>query len=267
MDLGLADATVVVQGGTQGMGLAAAECFAIEGAKVGVLARGQANLDRTVDRLLELGAADAVALRADITRADEVTAAFEVVRDRWGGALNSLVNTAGPKGERMGPFEELTDDDWLAAVDVGVLGMVRCVRAALPLLRAAEWGRIVDISAHSTKRQTASLIAYTAAKSMVTSITKNLSLTLAKDEILVNTVSPGSFASEGLATWASSVGIDPTDLHAVMRGIEEHFGHPAHLPRAGAPAEIGPMIAFAASRRNTYMTGSNINVDGGSDFC
>ena len=52
-----------------------------------------------------------------------------------------------------------------------------------------------------------------------------------------------------------------------MRGITEHFGHPAHLPRAGAAAEIGAVIALAASRRNTYMTGANINVDGGSDFC
>jgi NAD(P)-dependent dehydrogenase (short-subunit alcohol dehydrogenase family) len=144
--------------------------------------------------------------------------------------------------------------------------MVRCVRAALPLLRAAEWARIVNVSAHSTKRQSAGLVAYTAAKAMVTSITKNLSLSLANDEILVNTVSPGSFATEALRGWAKSVGIDADDLYAVMRGIEEHFGHPAHLPRAGDPGEIGPVIAFVASRRNSYMTGANINVDGGSDF-
>ncbi|WP_019930465.1 SDR family NAD(P)-dependent oxidoreductase [Nocardia sp. BMG111209] len=264
MDLGLAGATAVVQGGTQGMGLAAAECFAADGAKVAVLARTPATLEKTVSRLLELGAADAVALRADLTRPEEVIAAFDTVRDRW-GELNILINAAGP--DTGGGFEDLTDEDWLAAIDLGVLGMVRCVRAALPLLRRAEWARIVNISAHSTKRQTESLIAYTAAKAMVTSITKNLSLTLAKDEILVNTVSPGSFASEGLQRWARSVGIDPTDLRAVMRGIAENFGHPAHLPRAGAPAEIGAVIAFTASRRNTYMTGADINVDGGSDFC
>jgi NAD(P)-dependent dehydrogenase (short-subunit alcohol dehydrogenase family) len=147
------------------------------------------------------------------------------------------------------------------------MGMVRCVRAALPLLRAADWARIVNVSAHSTKRQGEALVAYTAAKAMVTSITKNLSMSLATEEILVNTVSPGSFASEGLATWARGVDIDPSDLYAVMRGITEHFGHPADMPRAGDPKEIGAVIAFAASRRNTYMTGANINVDGGSDFC
>jgi len=146
------------------------------------------------------------------------------------------------------------------------MGMIRCVRAAIPLLRAAEWARIVNVSAHSTKRQSSFLVAYTAAKAMVTSVTKNLSLALAPDEILVNTVSPGSFATEALRGWAQSAGIDPTDLYAIMRGIEEHFGHPAHLPRAGDPEEIGPVIAFVGSRRNSYMTGANVNVDGGSDF-
>ncbi len=265
MDLGLAGATVVVQGGSQGMGRAAAECFAADGAKVAILARTRATLESTVARLLELGASDAVALQGDITQSGQVTAAFDQVAERW-GALNILVNAAGPK-VGMGGIEQLTDDDWFAAVDAGAVGMVRCVRAALPLLRAAEWARIVNMSAHSTKRQTESLVAYTATKAMVTSITKNLSLSLAKDEILVNTVSPGSFVSEGLATWARNVDIDPDDLYAVMRGIEEHFGHPAHLPRAGTPSEIGAIIAFVASKRNTYMTGANINVDGGSDFC
>jgi len=264
VDLGLANATAVVQGGTKGMGRATAECFASDGAKVGVLARTEADLDATVARLLELGAADAVALRADVTKAEQVDAAFAQVRDRW-GELNILVNATGPTG--IGTFEQLTDDDWFAAVDIGAMGMVRCVRAALPLLRAAEWARIVNISAHSTKRQGEMLVAYTAAKAMMTSITKNLSLSLANDEILVNTVSPGSFATETLRGWAKAVGIDPDDLYAIMAGIKEHFGHPAHLPRAGDPAEIGAVIAFTASRRNTYMTGANINVDGGSDFC
>jgi NAD(P)-dependent dehydrogenase (short-subunit alcohol dehydrogenase family) len=264
MDLGLAGARAVVQGGTQGMGRAAAECFAADGASVGVLARTRADIEATVEQLLALGAPDAVGLRADITDPDEVVAAFAQVRDRWGGQLNILVNATGPAG--LGDFEHLTDDEWRKTLDLGAMGMVRCVREAIPLLRAAEWARVVNVSAHSTKRQSTSLVAYTAAKAVVTSVTKNLSLLLAKDEILVNTVSPGSFATETLKGWAQSVGIDPDDLYGIMAGIEEHFGHPAHLPRAGDPSEIGPVIAFAASPRNSYMTGANINVDGGSDF-
>jgi 3-oxoacyl-[acyl-carrier protein] reductase len=91
-------------------------------------------------------------------------------------------------------------------------------------------------------------------------------LTLAKDEILVNVVSPGSIASESLVGWATSVGVDGDDPYRLMQVIKEHFGHPAHLPRAGLPHEMGSVVAFLASRRNSYMTGANVNVDGGSDF-
>lgn len=246
------------------MGRAAAECFAADGARVAVLARTKTDLDTTVEQLRALGSPDAIALQADITEPEQVRNAFRVVGDRW-GALNILVNATGP-ASAGGMFDDLSDDDWIAIFEIGAMGMIRCVRAALPLLRAAEWARIVNVSAHSTKRQSPSLIAYTAAKSIVTSVTKNLSLTLAPEQILVNTVSPGSFATEALRGWASSVDIDPDDLYAVMRGIDEHFGHPAHLPRAGDPSEIGPVIAFLASKRNSYMTGANVNVDGGSDF-
>jgi NAD(P)-dependent dehydrogenase (short-subunit alcohol dehydrogenase family) len=146
------------------------------------------------------------------------------------------------------------------------MGMVHCVRSALPMLRKAQWARIVNFSAHSTQRQSVILPAYTAAKAMVTSVSKNLSLSLAADEIMVNVVSPGSIVSESLAGWAESVGVDGSDPYAVMSAIDKHFGHPAHLPRAGLPQEIGPVVAFLASKRNSYMTGANINVDGGSDF-
>jgi NAD(P)-dependent dehydrogenase (short-subunit alcohol dehydrogenase family) len=264
VDLGLANATAVVQGGTKGMGRAAAECFASDGARVAVLARTKTDLDETTEALRALGSPDTIALRADITQLDQVEAAFREVDERW-GELNILVNATGPAG--VGGIEQLTDEQWWQTIDIGAMGMVRCARAAIPLLRRAEWARVVNVSAHSTKRQSAGLVAYTAAKAMMTSVTKNLSLSLAKDEILVNTVSPGSFATETLKGWAKMVGIDPDDLYAIMAGIDEHFGHPAHLPRAGDPKEIGPVIAFLASRRNSYMTGANVNVDGGSDFC
>jgi 3-oxoacyl-[acyl-carrier protein] reductase len=114
-------------------------------------------------------------------------------------------------------------------------------------------------------------VAYTAAKAAMTSLSKNLSLSLAADGILVNTVSPGSFLSEGMRDYLvrqpAERQVDPDSLTDAMRVMVEDFGHPAHLPRAGDPAEIGPVIAFVASQRNSYMTGANVNVDGGSDFC
>jgi 3-oxoacyl-[acyl-carrier protein] reductase len=269
MDLGLRGAGAVVSGGSKGMGRAAAVCLAAEGARVAVLARGLAALDETVAELLTAGAEDAVGISTDLTVRAQVDDAFARIGDRW-GECNVLVNAAGPVDVGIRRFEDLDDAEWMATFDIGTLSAARCVRAALPLLRAAEWARIVNVSAHSTKRQASELVAYTAAKAALTSLTKNLSLSLAADGILVNTVSPGSFLSEGMRGYLRALpperGIDPDSLEDAMRVIAEDFGHPAHLSRAGDPTEIGPVIAFVASRCNSYMTGANINVDGGSDF-
>ena len=268
MDLGLDGAKVCVQGGTRGMGRAAAECFATDGASVVVLGRDQGAIDDTVAALTALGSPDAWGVSTDLLDPPTIDAAFAVIGERW-GSLNTLVNAAGP-GATQVTFEQISDAEWHETLEIGLMSAVRCARAALPLLRAAEWGRIVNVSAHSTKRQTAILAAYTAAKAAMTSVSKNMSLALAPEEILVNTVSPGSFASDGfragMAMIAGDRGFDPDDLYDCMRWIEEDFGHPAHMPRAGDPSEIGPVIAFVGSKRNSYMTGANINVDGGSDF-
>ncbi|BBY04979.1 SDR family NAD(P)-dependent oxidoreductase [Mycobacterium noviomagense] len=264
MDLGLKDATAVVVGGARGMGVATARCLASDGARVAVVARSRADLDRAAEELRQQGSPDALGMVADVRDTAQVDKVFAELGERWSGELNVLVNAVGPG--TVGSFEDLTDEQWRQAFDDGVMGMVHCVRSALPLLRKAEWARIVNFSAHSTQRQSVVLPAYTAAKAALTSISKNLSLLLAKDEILVNVVSPGSIASESLVGWAKSVGVDGDDPYQLMDAIAKHFGHPAHLPRAGLPDEIGPVVAFLASRRNSYMTGANVNVDGGSDF-
>ena len=207
MDLGLTNATAVVVRGGRGMGLASARCLADDGACVAVVARSRAYLDRAAQDLTRRGSPDAFGLVADIRDAGQVDGAFAELAQRWDGELNVLINAVGPSV--LGDFEALTDEQWRQAVDEGVMGMVHCVRSALPLQRKAEWGRIVNFSAHSTQRQSVVLPAYTAAKAMVTSISKNLSLLLAKDEILVNVVSPGTIASESLvggrSRWVSTV--------------------------------------------------------------
>ena len=191
MDLGLADAVAVVTGGSKGMGRAVAEAFADDGARVAVLARGQAGLDETVEALVERGSPDAVGLSVDVTDPAAIDAAFAAVGERW-GAINSLVNTIGPSD---GTFDDLDDAGWDAAFALGLMAAVRATRAALPLLRAAEWGRIVNFAAHSIQRQSPRLVAYTASKAALTSVSKNLAKSLAADGILVNTISPGTIVT------------------------------------------------------------------------
>ena len=270
MDLGLSGATVVVNGGSKGMGRAAAETFAREGAKIAVLARGEEALAKTVVALREAGAADALHIRTDITDASQVEAAFAQLGERW-GELNVLVNATGPVDMiGIGPLEKLSDDDWRATFEVGTLGAMRCVRAALPLLRASEWARIVNVSAQSTRRQSPGLVAYTAAKAALTSLSKNLSQSLAPEGILVNTVSPGSFLSAGLRTYLAQLpeerGIDPDDLPG---RDARHLGGlrtPRLSPscRRSARDRSGDRV-FGLPPEQLHDRRRH-NVDGGSDF-
>ena len=266
MDLGLDGSKAVVTGGSKGMGLAIAETLASEGASVAVMARGQTALDAAVEKLREAGAPDAVGISVDMTDAASIVAGFAAVDERW-GSLNSLVHTIGP-GD--GYFEEMDDTEWDAAFALGTMSGVRSIRAALPMLRAADWARIVTLSAHSIQRQNPRIVAYTASKAALSSVTKNLSKSLAKDGILVNCVCPGTIVTasftEVLKDVLAADGLDATDPHDVMTWIDNNFHQPCDLGRAGLPEEIASITTYLASRRNGYVTGATVNVDGGSDF-
>ena len=266
MDLGLENAHAVVAGGSKGMGRAVAEILAGDGAKVAVMARGKGALDETVDALRTAGSPDAVGISVDMSDAASITDAYAQVGERW-GFLNVLVHTVGP-GD--GTFEALDDQGWDLALTLGTMSAVRNVRAALPLLRAAEWGRIAIYSAHSIQRQSPRLVAYTASKAAVTSLAKNLAKTLAPEGILVNTVCPGTIVTssftENLKQVFAAENLDPSDPHDVMAWIDKVFHQPADLGRAGLPDEVASLTAYLVSRRNGYVTGACVNVDGGSDF-
>jgi 3-oxoacyl-[acyl-carrier protein] reductase len=266
MDLGFDGSKAVVTGGSKGMGLAIAETLASEGASVAVMARGRPGLDAAVETLRQAGAPDAVGISVDMADAASITAGFAAVAERW-GQLNSLVHTIGP-GD--GYFEEMDDTEWEAAFALGTMSGVRSIRAALPMLRAADWARIVTLSAHSIQRQNPRIVAYTASKAALSSVTKNLSKSLAKDGILVNCVCPGTIVTasftEVLKDILAAEGLDATNPHDVMTWIDNNFHQPCDLGRAGLPEEIASITAYLASRRNGYVTGATVNVDGGSDF-
>lgn len=266
MDLGFAGAKAVVTGGSKGMGLAVAQTLAAEGASVAVMARGRSALDAAVASLQAAGAPDAIGISVDMSDPDSITAGFAEVAQRW-GELNSLVHTVGP-GD--GFFETMDDVDWDAAFALGTMAGVRAIRASLPLLRAAEWGRIVTFAAHSIQRQSPRIVAYTASKAALSSVTKNLSKSLAQDGILVNCICPGTIVTasftEALKGVLAADGLDAENPHDVMKWIDANFHQPCDLGRAGLPEEVASVTAYLASRRNGYVTGATVNVDGGSDF-
>jgi 3-oxoacyl-[acyl-carrier protein] reductase len=266
VDLGLTGATAVVTGGSKGMGFAIAETLASEGACVAIMARDKLNLDTAVDLLQKAGAREAFGISVDMADAESIAAGFAQIAQSW-GALNALVHTVGPSD---GYFEQMDDSDWQDAFTLGTMAGVRAVRAALPLLRNAEWARIVTLSAHSIQRQSPRIVAYTASKAALSSVTKNLSKSLAIDGILVNCVCPGTIVTasftEQLKDVLAADGLDAGDPIDVMTWIDNNFHQPCDLGRAGLPEEVASITAYLASKRNGYVTGATINVDGGSDF-
>ena len=192
----------------------------------------------------QAGAPDAVGISVDMADAASITAGFAAVAERW-GQLNSLVHTIGP-GD--GYFEEMDDAEWDAAFALGTMSGVRSIRAALPMLRAADWARIVTLSAHSIQRQNPRIVAYTASKAALSSVTKNLSKSLAKDGILVNCVCPGTIVTasftEVLKDILAAEGLDATNPHDVMTWIDNNFHQPCDLGRAGLPEEIASITAY-----------------------
>jgi len=267
VDLGLSDAYVCVQGGSAGMGRAAAEAFAREGANVAIIGRDAARLDEAATRLRTLGSRQVLTAPADIGDTASVDVAFASIAERW-PHLNALVNAAGPQTSGQ-PWHEIDDAKWIDSFNIGALGAMRCVRAALPLLRGAPWARVVNLSAMSTQHHSRGLADYTASKAALISISKNMALELASHGILVNIVSPGPVMSTNLRAYISAGSdgtVDPDDLVASGQWLKSKFGSSTDLGRVAHPDEIAPAILLAASRASSFMTGANTNVDGGSHF-
>jgi 3-oxoacyl-[acyl-carrier protein] reductase len=253
----------VVSGGSTGIGLAVAKRLAAFGGRVAIFGRDPKRLLSAKGAVEEAGASAVLALGIDATRDDDVAGAFGEIDETW-GEVHALINAVGPSG--AGRFEDLSDDAWVRAFDQGALTAVRCIRHALPLLRRADWGRIVNVTAVSVQHQNAALIGYTASKAALASITKNLARSLAPDGILVNAVAPGPVLTGPIKSAVRAADGDPDDPYDAYRVMSERYGSEIDLGRVADPAEIAEVVAFCASAANTYMTGAHLNVDGGSDF-
>ena len=272
MDLGLQDAAVCISGGTKGLGREAALAFAAEGARVVVSGRSQEAIDSTVAQLVEAGSPDAFGVPVDLQQPATITALFAAIDARWGG-LNTLINMAGPSEPSPGQdFTEVPDERWQFYWDVGVMAAVRCTRAAVPLMAKAGWGRVINISSISARIGLPMEAPYMTAKGGLNALSKNMAWALAKRGILVNTVSPGVFQSDGTRQYMEMAGVadryDPDDLSAIWRWMQENNGgqHGGIIGRVTAASELSSLLLLLGSRANSYIVGANIPVDGGTGF-
>lgn len=253
----------VVCGGSRGIGLASAQALAAQGCRVALIARREDGIEQAMASLGEQGHRHVEGWPADATDPNQLARAFSSIGRNF-EHVNVLVNAVGPSV--IGTFDELGEDDWVRSFSEGTLTAVRSIKLALPMMRRAPWGRIVNVTAMSTQHQSVRLIAYTAAKAALASVTKNLSRHLAADGILVNAVAPGSVMTGGVAAAVRAAGGDPSDLEGSYAVMADLFGTRIDLGRVAQPDEIAQAVAYCASESNTFMTGAHVNVDGGSDF-
>ena len=253
MDLHLNGRVVLITGGTDGLGAALADRLIEEGARVAVCGRDPGRLAATEQRLRDAGG-DALVVQADVTRPADLERFVAAAVDRW-GRLDGLVNNAGRSS--AGPVDQVSDEDWIADLNLKVLGAVRGTRLAVPHLVAAGGGAIVNVLAVSARTPGASSLPTAASRAAGLAITKAASKDLGCHGIRVNAVLIGTVASGQSRRRAAAAGQSEEELY-------RQIGQNIPLGRIGRPGEFADLAAYLLSDRSSYVTGSAINLDGGT---
>jgi NAD(P)-dependent dehydrogenase (short-subunit alcohol dehydrogenase family) len=266
MDLGVRDKAFAIVGGTAGMGFEAARVLAEDGARVALVARNRERGEARARALAEATGGDVRMVAGDTADDASITQAINDAAAAF-GRLDGLAVTAGPTASQA-VFADLTDQDWRDYFDLQLMTVVRSCRAALPHLVAAGGGTIVNIAAYSIRSQKASLSAYTAMKTAIASVTKNIAVNYGKHGVRANTVCPGFIFTETVKATAAAAaeryGLPP--FEALSRCMVEEWHMPVALGRVGRAEEIGELIAVLLSSRAAYVSGALINADGGTQF-
>jgi NAD(P)-dependent dehydrogenase (short-subunit alcohol dehydrogenase family) len=250
MDLGLTGKVALITGGSEGIGKATARIFIEEGAKVAICARRP---DVLAAAAAEIGG-DILAIPGDVTSPADVQKIIEATAARF-GRLDIVVNNAGVALAK--PFMDATDDDWLSDIDLKLFGAIRVSRAAIPHMRKAGGGRIINITTVGGKQPGARSGPTSISRAAGIALTKALSKEFAPDNILVNTVCVGILKAAQHEAAARARGGSVEDFYD---GVAKQ----TPLGRVGETDEAAKVIVFLASDAASYVTGASVNVDGGT---
>ena len=257
MDLGLKDKVAIVGGASKGLGRASAQVLAEEGAKVTICSRTSADLETAAEEIRKSTGAEVMTYAADLDKLESITGLISATVEKFGG-LDILVNNSG--GPPLARSVDATEEQWETAVHRSLIFFGRMCREGIPHLRERGGGRIINILASTVYNPLPNLALSGATRMGVVAYSKSLADEVGRDGILVNNVCPGSILSDRMLSNVSSrakeLGISVEDALA-NRAKETALG------RVGEPVELANLVAFLASAKSTYITGTTILVDGG----
>jgi len=257
MDLGLKDKVAIVGGASKGLGRASAQVLAEEGAKVTICSRTSADLEQAAKEIRESTGAEVLTYAADLDKLESITGLIDATVKEF-GSLDILVNNSG--GPPLARSADATEEQWETAVHRSLIFFGRMCREGLSHLKASGNGRIINILASTVYNPIPNLALSGATRMGVVAYAKSLADEVGRDGILVNNVCPGSILSDrmlsNVTSRANELGISVEDALA-LRAEDTAVG------RVGEPVELANLVAFLASDKSTYITGTTILVDGG----
>ena len=257
MDLELTDKVAIVGGASKGLGRACAEVLAEEGCRVTICSRSRDDLEKAAKDIRSATGRDVLAFAGDMDRPETIRALVAATVERF-GRIDVLVNNSG--GPPLAQAQSASEEQWATAVERSLFFFARMCRDALPHLKAAGAGRIINILASTVYQPIPNLVLSGVTRMGVVAFAKTLADEVGRDGILVNNVCPGSIMSErmrsNVTARAKQLGITLEEALA-QRAAETAVG------RVGEPRELANLVAFLASGKSSYITGTTILVDGG----
>jgi 3-oxoacyl-[acyl-carrier protein] reductase len=257
MELGLKDRSVIVAASSDGIGRAAAEKFAAEGAKVAICSRDKARIEAAADAIRKRYSTEVCTAALDVADESAVRQFVAEVQLSF-GAVDVCVTNAGGPPARM--FLDTTTDEWKRAAELNLMSLIHFARAVLPGMQHRRWGRIVTITSITVRQPVSDLIYSNVIRAGVLGLVKSLSNEFGKDGITINNVAPGYTATQRLRDLLVK---RASDLEISEEEYASQLSAGVPLQRLGQPDEIADAIVWLASDRASYITGQTLLVDGG----
>jgi len=257
MDLGLTGKAALVAASSKGLGRAVAEELAAEGADLVLCARGEADLREAATAIGERAGVRIIAEAADLSEPADVARVLRAANEAFGRIDILVTNTGGPP---PGPFEAHDPAAWSGALRQNLESVLNLTRGALPGMKDRGWGRIINITSIAVKQPVDGLILSNSVRAAVTGFARTLANEVARHGITVNNVMPGYTRTDRLEDLAART--------AAAKGLPHErrldaWNDEIPMGRLGEPREFAALVAFLASERASYITGTSISVDGG----